>query len=150
MGRLEGKTCFITGAAQGIGRSICDRFLEEGATVVAADLRFDHPPQGPRLTHLRLDATDEAAITSVAAQHQSVNVLVNCVGYVASGDILGSSLDDFDRSVAINVRSMVLTTRAFLPAMLERRHGAIINIASVVSSVMAARTGSPTGRRRRL
>jgi len=65
-------------------------------------------------------------------------VLVNCVGHVATGNLLDCSMAEFDRSMDINVRSMVLTTRAFLPAMLARRAGAIINIASVVSTVMTA------------
>lgn len=65
-------------------------------------------------------------------------MLVNCVGYVANGSLLAGSMADFDKSLYINLRSMVLTTKAFLPAMIERRNGAVINIASVVSTVMMA------------
>ena len=137
--RLAGKTCLVTAAAQGIGRAICDAFLAAGANVIAADLRFqDEPRQAERLQRVVLDATNESAVQALAARHQDVSVLVNCVGYVANGTILDCTLDDFDRSMDINVRSMVLMTRALLPAMIARRNGSIINIASVVSSIMAA------------
>ena len=137
MDRLKGKTCLITGAAQGIGRSIAEQFLAEGAKVIGSDLRFVDEATHPRLTRLLLDVTDVEAAASAAAAHPEVSVLVNCVGYVASGALLDCSLEDFDRSMTINVRSMVLTIGAFLPAMLARADGSIINIASVASSVMA-------------
>jgi 2-keto-3-deoxy-L-fuconate dehydrogenase len=136
-GALAGKTCFVTGAAQGIGRAIAERFAAEGARVVAADLRF--ADDGPRaVERVLIDVTDEAAVTAAATAHGDVTVLVNCVGYVAAGTVLDCDPADFDRSMSLNVRSMMLTIRAFLPAMLARGHGSIINIASVVSSVMGA------------
>ena len=137
-GRLAGKTCFVTGGAQGIGGAIAALFAAEGASVVAADLRFGDQAVPAGITRLVLDATDEAAVALAASQHPDVSVLVNCVGMVANGSVLDCSLDDFDRSMAVNVRTMVLTCRAFLPKMLERGDGSIINVASVVSSVMAA------------
>ncbi|MCS0630219.1 SDR family oxidoreductase [Telluria mixta] len=137
--RLHDKTCFVTGGAQGIGRAIAERFALEGATVIAADLRFGADvPETAGITLLQLDVTNPEAVASAAAAHPEVSVLVNCVGYVATGNLLDCSLAEFDRSMDINVRSMVLTTRAFLPGMLTRGRGSIINIASVVSTVMTA------------
>lgn len=136
--RLAGKTCFVTGAGQGIGRAIAERFAAEGARVVAADLRFGAEACVAGITRLCLDVTDGAAVIAAAAAHPDVSVLVNSVGYVATGTVLDCEPEDFDRSYAINVRSMMLTARAFLPAMVVRGNGSIINIASVVSSVMAA------------
>lgn len=135
--RLAGKRCFVTGAAQGIGQSVAAAFAKEGATVTAADLRFEGAmPLG--VTPLVLDVTDEQAVNAAAASLPDVSVLVNCVGFVANGKVLDSRLEDLDRSYALNVRSMTVTIRAFLPAMLSRQNGSIVNIASVVSSVMAA------------
>ncbi|MET0469768.1 MAG: SDR family oxidoreductase [Xanthobacteraceae bacterium] len=138
MGRLSGKTCFVTGAAQGIGRGIAESFAAEGARVIAADLRFGDHRDGEAIVRQVLDVTDEAAVAATAAAHPDVSVLVNCVGYVPTGAALDCSMAEFDRSYAINLRSMALTVRAFLPAMVERGEGSIVNIASVVSSVMAA------------
>jgi 2-keto-3-deoxy-L-fuconate dehydrogenase len=137
MDRLAGKVCFVTGAAQGIGGAIVRQFLAEGATVIGADLRFVDEFQHSRFERLILDATDEAAVSAAAAAHPETSVLLNCVGYVSQGALLDCSLTEFDRTMQINVRSMVVTIRAFLPAMLARSQGDIINIASVASSVMA-------------
>lgn len=136
-GRLAGRTCIVTGAAQGIGRSIAERFASEGGRVIGLDLRFSDE-DGGIFKRVCLDVTQEEAVARCAAEYRDASVLVNCVGYVATGAALDGDMDDFDRSYAINVRSMASMIRAFMPAMVERRQGSIVNIASVVSSVMAA------------
>ncbi|WP_163233948.1 SDR family oxidoreductase [Caulobacter rhizosphaerae] len=137
-GRLAGKHCFVTGAAQGIGRSIALAFAAEGAQVVAADRQFTDPLEAVGVQPILLDVTDPDAVAAAARDHAGVDVLVNCVGLVSVGAVLEASLEDLDRAYAVNVRSMACTIQAFLPGMIERSNGAIINIASVVSSVMAA------------
>lgn len=139
--RLRGKTCLVTGAAQGIGKAVADAFLREGARVVVTDLQleklsaaFDHP----RAVAARMDVTDPHAAAAVAKAHPDVDVLANCAGWVAEGTILSGAPEDLERSFLINVVSMQNTIRAVLPGMRARRAGSIINIASVVSSVMAA------------
>jgi 2-keto-3-deoxy-L-fuconate dehydrogenase len=139
--RLSGKTCLITGAAQGIGKAIADAFLREGAHVLATDLQleklkaeFTHP----NAQVAKMDVTDSAAVATVAAANTEVNVLVNCAGFVAVGSLLDSDAAQLERSFQINVLTMFNTIHGFLPAMRQRKDGSIINIASVVSSVMAA------------
>jgi 2-keto-3-deoxy-L-fuconate dehydrogenase len=140
-GRLSGKVCLVTGAAQGIGNAITEAFLAEGATVVATDLRQDlleSAYAGRDVRLAQMDVTDAAAVAAVAAANPDINVLVNCAGWVANGALLDSDPADLDRSFLINVTSMMNTIRAVLPGMIARKDGSIVNIASVVSSVMAA------------
>ncbi|EQB16849.1 hypothetical protein L284_09140 [Novosphingobium lindaniclasticum LE124] len=128
----------VTGAGQGIGRAIAEAFAAQGARVIAADLHLPEATGIQGIERQELDVTDDEAVARAAALYPDVSVLVNCVGYVATGSILDATTVEFDRGISINVRSMMLTIRAFLPAMLDRGDGSIVNIASVVSSVMAA------------
>jgi 2-keto-3-deoxy-L-fuconate dehydrogenase len=141
-GRLAGKVALVTGAAQGIGRAIVEAFIAEGARVIATDVNSDRLralPAAPTLASVTLDVTDEAEIARVANRNPDVSVLVNCAGYVASGSILNATRADLDRCYQLNVASVFAMSRAFLPAMIERGEGAIINIASVVSTTKAAK-----------
>lgn len=137
--RLTGKVCLVTGAGQGIGRAIAEAFHREGATVIATDISAEHlPADSERFYSLRLDVTDAAAAQRAAQLHPEVDVLVNCAGYVAVGNVLSCTPTDFDRSIDINVRSIYYMAQAFIPAMVARKDGLIINIASVVSTTKAA------------
>lgn len=134
-GRLNGKTALVTAAGQGIGRAIAERFVAEGARVTATDL------DAAKLAGLEgadvraLDVTDAAAVADVVAAAGSVDVLVNCAGFVHHGTILDCEESDWDFSFDLNVKSMYRTIRAALPGMLERGSGSIVNIASIASSV---------------
>lgn len=136
--RLAGKTCLVTAAAQGIGRAIAEAFLREGAEVIAIDLKAEGLATLSGMQTATVDATDTAAVAALAARYPNVSVLVNCVGYVAAGTLLETDADQLERSFRINVISMHNAIAAFLPAMRTRRDGSIINIASVVSSVIGA------------
>lgn len=138
--RLAGKTCFVTGAAQGIGRSIAEAFRREGGRVIAADLDIGmlHKDAGDFMVPVQLDVRDSDAIRRVAAQHPGVSVVVNCAGYVAVGGVLECTQEDFLLCHDVNVMSVFHVVQAFLPAMRQRGAGSIVNIASVVSSDKAA------------
>ena len=139
--RLKGKTCVVTGAGQGIGRAIAEAFLREGGEVIAIDMNRAvlEAWTGPAgIKSEVLDVTDTQAVGELAARYGATNVLVNCVGMVGVGTVLDSSNEDLERSFKVNVVTMASTIKAFLPAMRERKDGAIVNIASVVSSVKAA------------
>lgn len=137
-GRLAGKAAHVTAAAHGIGRATVLAFAREGAKVWASDINFEvladlDGRDGIRA--LRLDATDAEEVTAAARDMGAVDVLFNCAGWVHQGTILDCPDEAWDRSFAINVRSMYLMIRAFLPAMLAKGGGSIINMASAVSSV---------------
>jgi len=136
-GRLAGKVAFITAAGQGIGRAAALAFAREGATVwatdVKGDLLKDLEKQGIKTG--ALDVLDEAAIQKAAAEAGALDVLFNCAGFVHHGSILDCSNKDWDFSFNLNVRSMFWVTKAFLPGMLKKGKGSIINMSSIASSV---------------
>lgn len=136
--RLKGKRAFITAAGQGMGRAAAIAFSREGASVWATDLDADalRSLEGtPGVTTRVLDVTGSEAVGRVAREAGAIDVLFNCAGIVHHGSILECSEQDWDRSFDVNIKSMYRVTRAFLPGMLERGKGSIINMASVASSV---------------
>ena len=137
-GRLDGKRTLITAAGQGIGRASAEAFAAEGAAVIATDINdaalADLAETVPGIEARHLDVTDASAVSALAAELGAVDVLFNCAGYVHHGTVLECAPEDWDRSFDINARSMYLTIRAFLPAMLAAGGGSIINMSSLASS----------------
>lgn len=138
--RLQGKTAFCTASGAGIGRATALAFQAEGARVIATDISpvalAPLAEQGIE-THV-LDVTDAEAILALAAQTGAPDILFNCAGFVHHGTILDCDEVAFDHSVDQNLRGLYRVTRAFLPTMLENGGGSIVNIASAVSSLIAA------------
>jgi 2-keto-3-deoxy-L-fuconate dehydrogenase len=128
---------FLTAAGAGIGKASALAFGREGAEVIATDLRpeliDDLKPMGAE-THA-LDVTDSAAVEAIARKVGPVDVLFNCAGFVHHGTVLTTSDKDWDFSFDVNVKSMHRTIRAFLPGMLEKGKGSIVNVASGASSI---------------
>ena len=136
--RLAGKTAFITAAAQGMGQAAALAFAREGARVWASDvngaaLKSIDGKDGIRTRVL--DVTDEQTIKKTSQEVGDIDVLFNCAGIVHHGSILDAAVQDWDQAFAVNVKSMFLVTRAFLPGMLKKQKGSIINMASVASSI---------------
>jgi 2-keto-3-deoxy-L-fuconate dehydrogenase len=138
--RLEGKLCLVTAAGQGIGRATALAFYEEGAHVVATDVNPAPLEELARhgLETAPLDVTDPSAILALRDRIGGVDVLFNCAGFVDHGTILDCDEATWARAFELNVTSMMRTMRAFLPGMVAKGSGSIINMASVVSSIVAA------------
>lgn len=135
---LSGKVVLITAAAQGIGRATALAFARAGAKVHATDINVDAlaalAAEAPVETH-RLDVLDSGAVEALVAKIGQVDVLFNCAGFVHAGSILDMKDSDLEFAFDLNVKAMIRTIRAVLPGMLARKDGAIINMASVASSI---------------
>lgn len=133
--RFEGKTVLVTAAAQGIGRAAAERLRDEGASVWAADRDADALAALTGVMPITVDLTDPAAIAALPARTGPVDALANIAGFVGAGTILECSDADWALSFDLNVHAMHHAIRAYLPAMLDRGHGSIVNMSSIASSV---------------
>jgi 2-keto-3-deoxy-L-fuconate dehydrogenase len=132
---LEGKAVLITAAGQGIGRATAERFISLGARVIATDINEAalSTLEGAQ-THV-LNVLDGAGVKAFGEKIGSIDVLFNCAGFVHSGTILDCEERDWDFSFNLNAKAMYMTCKTFLPGMLEKGKGSIVNMASVASSV---------------
>ena len=143
MSKLKGKTCVVTAAGQGIGRATAEMMAREGGRVIATDINAETLAQVAEQTTgvdtpieaQVLDVTDAEAITAFAEQTGAIDVLFNCAGFVHNGTILECPEEDWDFAFSLNARAMYRMIKAFLPGMLDRKAGSIINMSSVASSL---------------
>lgn len=136
MKRLEGKTIVVTAAAQGIGRASVLAMAAEGARVWATDVNgavLQALAGTPGIETAVLDVLDKAAIQALAARTGPIDVLFNCSGVVHNDTVLKANDDDLDFAFRLNVRAHMHMIQAFLPGMLAKGGGSIINMASVCS-----------------
>jgi 2-keto-3-deoxy-L-fuconate dehydrogenase len=130
-GRLAGKTALVTAAAQGIGRATAEAFAREGAQVIAADINEAALSELQNVYALTLDVTRPEMIAECQARTGQIDILVNCAGFVHAGSVQDCTEEDWDFGMALNVRSMFRMIKAFLPGMIEKGGGSIVNISSV-------------------
>lgn len=138
MADLNGKIVFITAAAQGIGQASALAFAKAGAKVIATDINADKLKEldgTPNITTRLLDVLSTEAVEKAVTEIGRIDVLFNCAGVVHNGTLLEMSDKDLDFALDLNVRAQIRTIKAILPQMLERKDGAIINMATVASSI---------------
>jgi NAD(P)-dependent dehydrogenase (short-subunit alcohol dehydrogenase family) len=156
-GRLADRVCLVTGGGSGIGRATCVRFAEEGARVAVADVNLDAANEtaglataaagrGDAAMAVSIDVTDpgscEAAVGQVVDALGRIDVLFNNAGIAGVGTVEETSLELWERVMAVNVRGVFLVARAVLPVMVAAHRGSIINMSSTIAEIGLARRAS--------
>jgi 2-keto-3-deoxy-L-fuconate dehydrogenase len=139
--RLDGRQALVTGGASGIGESTCRELSRAGARVIVADINLEQAKSLAasldNATAMHLDVTKRESIDAAVAATGKLDILVNNAGIASVGDITKIEPDEFDRVMEVNVKSVYLVTRAFLPLLLASHGsvGSIVNIGSVAGQV---------------
>jgi len=156
-GRLQDRSCLVTGGGSGIGRATCILFAEEGARIAVADIDLAAAQETVGIiaaaadrqdvaTAILLDVTDQASCTAAVQEMLGVmggiDVLFNNAGIAGVGTVEETSLDLWERVMAVNVRGVFLVARAVLPVMVAARRGSIINMSSTIAEIGLARRAS--------
>ena len=159
-GRLAGKACLITGAGSGIGRATAIRFAQEGARVAVADVSRESADEtvamvasdaaaadaGGSAAAFTVDVIEEAScvalVEAVTGAMGPIEVLFNNAGIAGVGTVEETSLELWERVMAVNVRGVFLVAKAVLPAMVAAHRGSIINMSSTIAEIGLARRAS--------
>jgi meso-butanediol dehydrogenase / (S,S)-butanediol dehydrogenase / diacetyl reductase len=146
VGRLDGKVAIVTGAGGGIGRAMVIRFAQEGAQVVAADIDEERADETAKLArehgdvaHRQVDVSQqdqvEQLVATVVGRYGKLTTICNNAAISIPGDVTEVSVEDFDRTIAVNLRGVFLGCKYAVPAMLDAGGGSIVNTGSVNSLV---------------
>lgn len=140
MNRLQGKKALVSAAGQGMGRAAALAFAREGAQVLATDIDPDLLARlrAPGVDTQVLDVLRDDDVRAFVDRIGAVDILFNCAGWVHQGNLLDCRTEDWDRSFALNVRSMFVMCKAMVPKMIEAGGGVILNMSSVLGAGKAA------------
>jgi len=151
--QLDGKIAIVTGAAQGMGAGIARRVAAAGATVIIADIKNDEGEKsaqeirtsGGEAEFVRTDVAEDAEVENLIGHAVKspgkLDIVINNAAIVHIGLAEETSIEEWDRLMAVNVRSMFLTTRYAVPQMRKQGGGCFVNIGSISSFV--AQRGTP-------
>jgi meso-butanediol dehydrogenase/(S,S)-butanediol dehydrogenase/diacetyl reductase len=142
VGRLDGKVAIVTGAGGGIGRAMAVRLAEEGAAVVAADVDEERVAETAKLAGANHEVVDvsvpdqvEQLVATTLERHGKLTTICNNAAISIPGDVTEVSVEDFDRTITVNLRGVFLGCKYAVPALLEAGGGSIVNTGSVNSLV---------------
>ena len=141
-GKLEGRVALVTSAGQGIGRASAIALAREGARVFATDIREDLfkdiSKEHPGIAGFGLNVLEQSAVDAALKRTGPIDILFNCSGFVHNGTLLDCEEKDWDFSFDLNVKAHYRMIKAYLPGMLAKGKGNVINMASVASSIKGA------------
>ena len=141
--QIEGKSVLITGASRGLGRTLAFAFADAGAREVIAGTRKDEDRHqlkadaanfDANITPVQLDVTSDADVQAVS-QIGTVDILINNAGVAGYGNPVTMNFDDIRQELEVNYVGTLRMVRAFAPAMVEQKQGAIVNIATAFAKV---------------
>lgn len=154
-GRLKGKVAIITGAGSGIGKATAERFAQEGAYLILNDIHEESVREVIRssanperhisiIGDISLEETANRLADAAIRKYDRIDVLVNNAGIHYIEDITEITSEEFDRCIAINLKSMFLCCKAVIPHMLRQKKGSIINLGSISSFIGQEMLGKST------
>jgi 3-oxoacyl-[acyl-carrier protein] reductase len=144
--RLEGKMALVTGGARGIGRTICKRFLDEGASIAILDINseegistaeaFNKEFGEEKASFYKVDITDEKdvedTVNSIISRREKIDILVNNAGITMDNLVLRMSIRDWKKVIDINLTGAFICSKSVIKHMVKARSGNIINVSSIV------------------
>lgn len=134
--RMKGKVALITGASRGQGRAMAELFVEEGAAaVISGDVLDPREPEGSIVDFQKMDITKpedwKRVVDDIIARHGKIDVLINNAAICEYEPILETSIEQYDRILDIDLKSIFLGMKEVLPHMIGKKAGSIVNVASI-------------------
>jgi NAD(P)-dependent dehydrogenase (short-subunit alcohol dehydrogenase family) len=132
---MKGKIALITGASRGQGRAMAELFVEEGAVVISGDVLDAQDTEGSRVDFQKMDITKpedwKRVVDGIVAEHGKIDVLINNAAICEYEPILETTIEQYDRILDIDLKSIFLGMKEVLPHMISQKAGSIVNVSSI-------------------